>query len=200
MLVEECADGEAFVLNDSTVIGEYIEDRWPDPALFPADPATKAKARWVEEYADSRIGQVFIWDYFYQKIVAPLAKQESDADRIARAEQEDMPAIMDWIEQMAPETGFLFGDAPMLADYSVQAFFVNAAIAGWQPDAARWPKAAAWLGRVGGQAPAATVGSWVQTVITSRRDEMRPNLAAAGASLWAKSHAAEKPRPGILPI
>jgi glutathione S-transferase len=53
-------DGDV-VLSDSSVICQYLEDRHPEPALYPRDVAARAKARWLEEYADSRMGDVFIW-------------------------------------------------------------------------------------------------------------------------------------------
>ena len=40
------------VLFDSTVICEYLEDRYPDPPLFPADAATRARCRQLEDEAD----------------------------------------------------------------------------------------------------------------------------------------------------
>ncbi|MDS9945443.1 glutathione S-transferase family protein, partial [Pseudomonas aeruginosa] len=50
-------DGD-FVLNDSSVICQYLEERYPQPSLYPADIGQRAQARWLEEYADSRLGQV----------------------------------------------------------------------------------------------------------------------------------------------
>lgn len=201
VFIEERDGSPPFVLNDSTVIGEYIDERWPAPALFPQTAEDRARARWIEEYADSRIWQVFGANYFFQRVVGPrVFKQEGDPAIIERAEQHDMPAVMDWIEHMVPTAGFLFGERPMLADYTVHAFFVNAAIAGWKPDVARWPKAVAWLARISAEPVVQQVERWVEVTITSRRDELRGNLEAAGATLWAKSHATETPRPGILPM
>jgi glutathione S-transferase len=37
---------------DSTQIFEYAEDRWPDPPLWPADTATRARARQLEHGSD----------------------------------------------------------------------------------------------------------------------------------------------------
>ncbi|WP_300556589.1 glutathione S-transferase family protein, partial [Maricaulis sp.] len=34
-------DGDVSLF-DSTIILEYIEDKWPEPSLFPADPAARA--------------------------------------------------------------------------------------------------------------------------------------------------------------
>ena len=53
-------DGD-LVLSDSSVICQYIEDKQPEPALFPADIRDRARARWLEEFADTRMGDVFIW-------------------------------------------------------------------------------------------------------------------------------------------
>jgi glutathione S-transferase len=45
-------DGEVRVF-DSTIILEYLEDKWPDPPLLPRDPAARAEARMIEEVCDT---------------------------------------------------------------------------------------------------------------------------------------------------
>lgn len=45
-------DGELAVF-DSTVILEYLEDRWPQPALLPGDAAARARVRMLEELCDT---------------------------------------------------------------------------------------------------------------------------------------------------
>src|SRR6185436_19525234 len=45
-------DGEAKVY-DSTIILQYIEERWPEPALLPATPAERAHVRTLEEICDT---------------------------------------------------------------------------------------------------------------------------------------------------
>jgi stringent starvation protein A len=46
---------DAWVLPESAVIMEYLEERYPEPALLPADPAERAEARlWIWEH-DRRI-------------------------------------------------------------------------------------------------------------------------------------------------
>src|ERR1700761_6573657 len=45
-------DGEDSIF-DSTIILEYIEDKWPTPSLLPKSPADRAKARTIEEVMDT---------------------------------------------------------------------------------------------------------------------------------------------------
>src|ERR1700744_4095872 len=61
-------DGD-LVLNDSSVICQYLEDKYPAPSLYPADIVQRAKARWLEEYADTRLADVLVWRLFYQLAV-----------------------------------------------------------------------------------------------------------------------------------
>jgi glutathione S-transferase len=44
---------EAFVLPESVVINEYLEERFPEPALWPVDPADRAQGRLLVERFDS---------------------------------------------------------------------------------------------------------------------------------------------------
>ena len=45
-------DGEVRLF-DSTIILEYIEDKWPTPPLLPATPAERARVRMLEEVMDT---------------------------------------------------------------------------------------------------------------------------------------------------
>src|SRR5438067_5873497 len=44
---------DGFVLPESVVIMEYLEERYPDPPLLPADPGDRALVRlWIERFDD----------------------------------------------------------------------------------------------------------------------------------------------------
>ena len=45
---------DGFAIFDSSVIVEYIEDKWPTPALRPASPQDRARARMIEEIMDTQ--------------------------------------------------------------------------------------------------------------------------------------------------
>jgi glutathione S-transferase len=44
---------DAFVLPESAVIDEYLEERYPEPALWPADPGERAQGRLLVERFDA---------------------------------------------------------------------------------------------------------------------------------------------------
>ncbi|GJD79474.1 glutathione S-transferase family protein [Methylobacterium gregans] len=52
----------AVTLFESTVILEYIEERWPEPPLLPSDPAARARARLTEDICDTQYEAVN-WGY-----------------------------------------------------------------------------------------------------------------------------------------
>src|SRR5215210_5293694 len=103
-------DGDLSV-SDSTVICEYLDEAYPGHALLPPDPADRAHARWLDEFADTRLGDVFIWGLFYPKIVHPLVWGEpGDQGRITKTLAEDLPRELDYLEGQLPAGGWLFGD------------------------------------------------------------------------------------------
>lgn len=190
-------DGD-FVLNDSTVIGEYLDEAFPAPPLFPDTPQARATARWIEEYCDSRMGETIIWKLFFQRVIGPhVWKQPTDEALVAEALAE-LPEIMAWVESIAPERDFLFGTAPMLADITPACFFRNAAIAGWSIDAGQYPKAAAWIARVWAHPAFAATLPLEKIQLTTPRRDMRDALRVAGVTISEVSYEDRTPRKGVL--
>jgi glutathione S-transferase len=190
-------DGE-MVLNDSTVICEYLDEAYPAPPLMPASPAERARARWIEEFADSRLGDLTIWRLFYPKVVAPrVFKRAPDEAALAQVTDRELPEAMDWIEAQAPAEGFLFGHL-CIADVAHACFFRNAAIAGWTIDAARWPKAAAWIARVEAVPAFAATLRLEAAILTTPLAERRAAMETAGARVSAKTYGGDKPRASIM--
>ena len=186
------------VLNDSTVICEYLDELHPDPPLMPRDPAERARARWMEEFADSRLGDLTIWRLFFARIVAPrVFKREVDEAAIARVTEVELPAALDWIEARAPAEGFLFGHV-CIPDIAYASFFRNASLAGVEVDAARWPRTAAWLARVREVPEFAESIRMEQVIFNVRATERREALRAAGARVSEKTYGGDAPRASLM--
>lgn len=187
------------VLNDSSVICAWLDEKHPDPPLLPADVDGRARARWLEEYADTRLGDVFIWGLFYQKIVHPIVWGEpGDHARIERTLAVDAARECDWLEGQVPAAGFLFGDAIGLADIAIVSFFRNAAYAGFEPDQERWPNLSAFVARGLAQDCFARYLPFEQVQLGTTPQGRRAALLAAGAPLAAETLGTREPRRGVM--
>jgi glutathione S-transferase len=187
-------------LADSSVICQYLEDRRPEPALYPRDVAERARARWFEEYADSRLGDVFIWKLFNQVAIRPFVWGEpTDRQVVQRTLDEDVPQVLDYLEAELPKQGFLFG-APCIADLSIACFFRNAAFARFTVDAGRWPKSAGFVERVLALEAFERLRPFEERMLRTPIPQQRAALAELGAPLTAESFATATPRRGVMPI
>jgi glutathione S-transferase len=187
-------------LADSSVICQYLEDRRPEPALYPRDVAERARARWLEEYADSRLGDVFIWKLFNQVAIRPFVWGEpTDRQVVQRTLDEDVPQVLDYLEAELPKQGFLFG-APCIADLSIACFFRNAAFARFTVDAGRWPKSAGFVERVLALEAFERLRPFEERMLRTPIPQQRAALAELGAPLTAESFATATPRRGVMPI
>jgi len=187
-------------LSDSSVICQYLEDRYPTPSLYPTDVADRARARWLEEFADTRMGDVFIWRLFNQVTIRPFVwGEETDHALVAKTLAEDVPAVLDYLESLAPADGFFFGPLS-IADVSVAVFFRNAAFARFRVDAARWPRTAGLVDRVLASPPFQAVRPFEDKMIRTPPAEHRTSLATLGAPLTAESLGTTVPRRGVMSV
>ena len=117
-------DGD-FRIADSSAIIHYLDALKPDPALIPSDPQARARTIWYDEFADTILfecGRTM----FFNRLVAPrFLKREGDLAAADKAEREQLPGILDYLESVAPVEGYLIGDSLTLADISVASPFVN---------------------------------------------------------------------------
>jgi glutathione S-transferase len=187
-------------LADSSVICQYLEDRYPEPALYPHDIVRRARARWLEEFADTRMGEVFIWRLFNQIAIRPFVwGEQPDGALVAKTLAEDIPQILDYLEAQLPAEGFLFG-ALSIADISIACFFRNAAFARFAVDAARWPITAAFVECVFGTAGFQQLKPFEDRLIRTPIPQQRSVLAGMGAPLMPETFGTATPRRGIMQI
>jgi glutathione S-transferase len=189
-------DGD-LAISDSSVICAYLDEVYSGHPLLPSRPSDRARARWLEEFADNRLGELFIWSLFYQKIVHPLVWGEpGDEARVARALDHDIPAGLDYLERELPGAGFLFDDIG-LADVALAVFFRNAAYAGFEPDPERWPLTSGFVGRTLAHPAIASLLPFEDVQRGAEIKGRRQALLDAGAPLTADTMGLREPRKGV---
>ena len=110
-------DDEGFVVYDSTVINEYLEDEYPYPPLMPKDSEGRARARMMEDFRDTHFNPPCV------KIIYEMRKPEGerDANVIATAKA-DIDKCFARIEMELQGKEYLAG-AFSLADIAFMANF-----------------------------------------------------------------------------
>ncbi|HUA81060.1 MAG TPA: glutathione S-transferase family protein [Dyella sp.] len=189
-------DGD-LILNDSSVICQYLEDKYPTPSIYPVDVADRAKARWLEEYADTHLADVLIWRLFYQVAIRRHVFQEqTDETVVQRAREAEIPAALDYLETQLPEDGFIFG-ALSIADISIACYFRTASFVRYVVDAARWPRTAAFVARVQALAPFQKLARLEDAMLRIPLAQQRDALAAAGAPLTCETMGTQAAQHGL---
>jgi glutathione S-transferase len=143
-------DGRA--IGDSTRIIAAIEERWPQPPLYPEDPARRLRALKLEQFFDEELGPHIRRAFYHEllphpELVVPLftdgqpaaaraplragfpilrvamrRRFEINADTAANS-RAMMVAAMDRLEREISPSGYLVGDSFTVADLTAAALF-----------------------------------------------------------------------------
>lgn len=189
------------IVHDSTIICEYLEETRPHPAVLPQDAAGRARARFLDEIADTRIAEILLWKIFGRALVAPAVfKAPRDLAAIEAAMRDEYPPLMDLIENWVPAQGYLLGANPGLADVSVASHFVNFRWARQSVDAGRWPRTAAWIDRVEAHTPLGPLNEIGAKILRCPPTEHAPLLRSLGVAVTDTTVGGSAPRRGPMTV
>jgi glutathione S-transferase len=137
-----------FTISDSTAIITYLDAIHPQPNLIPTEPKARARTIWYEEYGDTIVaacgGKIF-----FNRVVSPkFFGRPGDLAAADEAQATEFPKLMDYLESVAPASGFLVEDRFTLADIAVASPLATLMHGACQMDATRHPKAHAYVSRI----------------------------------------------------
>jgi len=136
-------DGD-YRLADSSAIIHYLEAKFPEPELIPADPRERGRVIWFDEFADTLLFACGA-KIFFNKVVAPrFLGRDGDLSVAETAERDELPPLLDYLEGVIPASGYLVGDRLTLADISVAGPFANFSHCDVAIDSSRYPKVTAY--------------------------------------------------------
>lgn len=189
-------------LCDSTIICEYLEERYPQVPVYPDGPVDRARCRWLEEYADSRMGEVFIWRYFNQLVIRRAVWGEGPDEAVVnKAVNEEIPSILNYLEAEVRQAGFLFNEERLtVADIAIAAMLRNAEFARLTVDAGRWPRLAAYAARVLATPSFAALNRYEILLLQAKIPDHRAVLTQAAAPLAETSWGGEQAQRGVMSI
>ncbi len=119
-LVPVLVDGER-VLSDSPVILAHLEERFPEPPLYPADPARRAEVQLFLDWFNQ------LWKRPPNLIFVEEQKPEPDRARIAELEAR-IAGSLPVFESLLTGRDYLFGDDLSVADVTAFPFLKYATV------------------------------------------------------------------------
>jgi len=135
-------DGDVRIF-DSTIILEYIEDKWPTPPLLPKSPAERARVRMIEEVMDTHY-EAINWGLgelrSFKRATGALA------EKIEKRAAEQTQGYYRWLERQLGEREWFNGDSFGWGDLSVVPYLNGSR--GFGNTVPAGTKLAAWLERV----------------------------------------------------
>ncbi len=157
-------DGDTKVF-DSTIIMEYLEDKWPDPALLPKAPAERARVRMIEDVMDSLyepnnwgLGEVLR----FRRASGPLA------DKLVAYSRASVTQLQGWLERQLGARPWFNGDNFGWGDVACAPYVARSAVSGHAPPAGS--ALAAWLERTSARPSVAKAVEQMKQVIANFPD------------------------------
>jgi glutathione S-transferase len=142
------------VVPDSVAILRYLEERWPDPPLFPRDAARRAELDVFLDWFNR------VWKVAPNAIEAELEREEPD-DELRKEHAAEMHDSLDRFERLLDGRDHLFGDRLSAADCAAFPFLKYAKLRDPEDDElfhriledhlqldGGYPRLSAWIDRV----------------------------------------------------
>lgn len=139
-------DDDGFKLADSTAIIAYLDAKYPQVPLIPAEPQARGKAIWFEEVVDTVLipaGAPIVVNRFLRPRI--FGTEGDEAAAVAAEEAIGKP--LGYLESAVTD-GWLNGEFSV-GDIALASAIRTLGYTGWSIEAAGYPRLTAWYARVG---------------------------------------------------
>jgi len=164
-------DGETEIW-DSTVILEYIEDKWREPPLLPADPAERARQRMIEDVMDTQYEAI---NWALLEIEGFKRAKGGLRDQLLTRAAAQTAALQGWLERALDGRDWFAGARFGWADAAAVPHLNTSAARGNPPEPGS--RLADWLERANARPSVAACVAAVRAATSAM-----PDLAAVVAS------------------
>jgi glutathione S-transferase/RNA polymerase-associated protein len=141
--VPALVDGDVRIF-DSTIILEYIEEKWPNPPMLPPTPAERARVRMIEDVCDTHL-EAINWGLGEIRFFGRAPGSLGETLRVNAGRQ--LAQLYRWLEAELGGRDWFNGTAFGWGDLSVAPFLNMSAFFGFAP--AEDSPLDRWLTRVG---------------------------------------------------
>jgi len=170
--VPALVDGDVAIF-DSTIILEYIEDRWPSPPLLPASPAERARVRMLEEVMDTHFEPI---NWAMGEINWFKRAEGALADTLKQRAADQTTGFYSWLERELGDRHWFNGEAFGWGDLAVVPYVNGASGVGHAPAAGS--ALAAWLARANARPSVAATVDDIRAMTARGSGASMPDVAS----------------------
>jgi glutathione S-transferase/RNA polymerase-associated protein len=160
-------------LFDSTVILEYLEDKWPTPPLLPKSPAQRARVRMIEDVMDT-LYEPNNWGVM--EVTRFKRAHGALADKLVGFAKSNIDQLQRWLDKQLGDAQWMNGEQFGWGDIACAPYLNRSAAYGYTPPAGS--RLHAWFERVNQRPSVAQVLTQMRAVLANLPDF--PALMAQG--------------------
>ncbi|GHD98408.1 glutathione S-transferase [Defluviimonas sp. 20V17] len=112
---------EGRVLSESQAICEYLEEKFPDPALMPRNPEGRYEARRLCAWFDDKFHNEVTSKLLYERVNKKVMKQGYPDSKNVKMGAQKIKYHLDYMTWLLEQRRWLAGDAMTLADFTAAA-------------------------------------------------------------------------------
>ncbi|MGF0336126.1 glutathione S-transferase family protein [Ectopseudomonas toyotomiensis] len=136
-------------LADSSVICQYLEERYPEHMHLYGDGAEqRARVRWLEKYADYELAPLCTFTVFRNRVLKATMGQPCDEEKVQQTLKDKLPNHFDYFEATLGNAPYFLGEQLSMADLALASQLLNMEHGGETLDAGRWPNLLAHYERI----------------------------------------------------
>lgn len=112
---------DGMTLTESAAISEYIEERYPNPALMPSDPEGRFEVRRLVSWFDDKFHGEVTSKLLYERVNKKITGQGYPDSTNVKAGAKAIKFHLDYMGWLLDQRRWLAGDAMTLADFAAAA-------------------------------------------------------------------------------
>lgn len=130
-----------FCIADSSVISAYLDRLYNTTGtlLYPNNPEEYAKTLWFEHYADTTLSDITYKKIFIENVIKPaLLNQKGNREIVEYAILNELPPMLDYINQAVTENFWIAGKHFSIADVAIVVQLLALKKSGFEISENRW--------------------------------------------------------------
>jgi len=114
---------ENLILSESNAIFEFLEEKYPKPALLPESLLDRAEARRINFWFDDKFHREVTSRLLYERVNKKLAKSGEPDSAIIKSGMKNFKFHIEYMDWLLQKRRWLAGDKLTIADFSAAAHF-----------------------------------------------------------------------------